>query len=56
MYSQLVFEAGLVNHIFFTLFDLNENSQPANIPFFPLLEKLAEKYDLYGDLSLLNLT
>ncbi len=30
--------------------------QPANIPFLPLLEKVAEKFVLYGVLSLLNRT
>lgn len=30
--------------------------QPANIPFLPLLEKVAERFVLYGVLSLLNRT
>lgn len=32
------------------------DAQPAKIPFLPLLEKLADRFVLYGVLLLLNLT
>jgi hypothetical protein len=33
---------------------VHEDVQPAKIPFLPLLEKVAERFVLYGVLSLLN--
>jgi hypothetical protein len=36
--------------------EAQKNLQPAKIPFLPLLEKVAEKFVLYGVLSLLNRT
>lgn len=37
-------------------YEAQKSLQPAKIPFLPLLEKVAEKFVLYGVLSLLNRT